>query len=55
MIWGHLAPSNQVSGNSSRVSVMYLPQNTPNSSICFGVSSGLNSGWKSRPTGAVRA
>ena len=38
-------------GNSSVASVMYLPPNTPSCSICFGVSSGLNSGSKFRPVG----
>ena len=47
-----LARLNQLFGNSLRVSVMYLPQNTPRASICCGVSSGLNSGSKLRPTGA---
>src|SRR3954464_2362757 len=49
-----LARVNQLFGNSFRVSVMYLPQNTPRRSICCGVSSGLNSGSKLRPTAAVR-
>ena len=40
---------NQLTGNSLRQSVMYLPQNTPSASISLGVSSGLNSGSKFRP------
>src|SRR5262249_45308650 len=39
-----LAPRNQLRGNSSLQSVMYLPPNTPSRSISAGVSSGRNSG-----------
>jgi hypothetical protein len=44
--------ANQLAGYSSRQSVRYLPQNTPSSSICFGVRSGRKCGSKSRPTDA---
>ena len=49
------APANQLSGNSSRQSVMYLPPNTPSASICLGVSSGRNSASKLRPAATVSA
>ena len=49
-----LALANQLLGNSFRQSVMYLPPKTPSASICAGVSCGLNSGSKSRPTGALQ-
>ncbi len=45
---------NQLAGNSSRQSVMYLPPNTPRRSICFGVSSGVKPGAKFFPAGSVR-
>src|SRR6478672_5008195 len=47
------ACANQLAGNSLRQSVIYFPQNTPSTSISFGVSSGRNSGSKLRPIGAV--
>ena len=45
---------NQSRGNSFRQSVMYLPPNTPSSSISFGLRSGRNSGSKFLPAGCVR-
>ena len=46
---------NQLSGNSLRQSVMYLPPKTPSRNICAGVSSGAKSGAKLRPAGATRS
>ena len=50
-----LAWVNQLLGNSPVQSVRYFPAKTPSASISFGVSSGLNSGSKLRPSGSVSA